>query len=64
MGLTRMIERKLQLQTAEDKGVEVADDEVQRATLELKRQGEKIDENNPADKKTVKNSCRYAGRRP
>ena len=54
MGLTRMIERKLQLQTAKTKGVEVADDEVQRATMELKRQGEKIDENNPADKKTVK----------
>lgn len=54
MGLTRMIERKLQLQTAKTKGVEVADEEVQRAALELKRQGEKIDENNPEDKKTVK----------
>lgn len=54
MGLTRMIERKLQLQTAKTKGVEVADDEVQRAALELKRQGEKIDESNPDDKKNIK----------
>lgn len=54
MGLTRMIERKLQLQTAKTKGVEVADDEVQRAALELKRQGEKVDESNPADKKNIK----------
>jgi parvulin-like peptidyl-prolyl isomerase len=54
MGLTRMIERKLQLQTAKTKGVEVADDEVQRAALELKRQGEKIDETNPNDKKSIK----------
>lgn len=54
MGLTRMIERKLQLQTAKAKGVEVADDEVQRAAQELKRQGEKIDEMSPEDKKTIK----------
>jgi peptidyl-prolyl cis-trans isomerase SurA len=49
-----MIERKLQLQTAKTKGVDVADDEVQRAALELKRQGEKVDESNPADKKNIK----------
>jgi peptidyl-prolyl cis-trans isomerase SurA len=36
------------------KGVEVADDEVQRAALELKRQGEKVDETNPNDKKNIK----------
>jgi peptidyl-prolyl cis-trans isomerase SurA len=54
IGLTRMIERKLQLQTAKTKGVEVADDEVQRAALELKRQGEKVDETNPNDKKNIK----------
>lgn len=54
MGLTRMIERKLQLQTAKTKGVEVADDEVQRAALELKRQGEQVDETNPNDKKNIK----------
>lgn len=54
MGLTRMIERKLQLQTAKSKGVEVADDEVQRAALELKRQGEQVDETDPNDKKNIK----------
>lgn len=54
MGLTRMIERKLQLQTAKTKGVEVADDEVRRAALELKRQGEHVDETNPNDKKNIK----------
>lgn len=54
MGLTRMIERKLQLQTAKTKGVDVPDDDVQRAALELKRQGEKIDEGNPDDKKNIK----------
>lgn len=54
MGLTRMIERKLQLQTAKTKGVDVGDDEVQRAALELKRQGEKIDESNPDDKKNIR----------
>lgn len=54
IGLTKMIERKLQLQTAKTKGVEVADDEVQRAALELKRQGEKVDETNPNDKKNIK----------
>ena len=54
MGLTRMIERKLQLQTAKTKGVEVADDEVRRAALELKRQGEPIDETDPNDKKNIK----------
>jgi len=54
MGLTRMIERKLQLQTAKTKGVEVADDEVRRAALELKRQGEQIDETDPNDKKNIK----------
>jgi peptidyl-prolyl cis-trans isomerase SurA len=54
IGLTKMIERKLQLQTAKTKGVEVADDEVQRAALELKRQGEKVDETDPNDKKNIK----------
>ncbi|HKN86974.1 MAG TPA: peptidylprolyl isomerase [Nitrospiraceae bacterium] len=54
MGLTRMIERKLQLQTAKTKGVVVADDEVHRAALELKRQGEQIDETDPNDTKNIK----------
>ena len=54
MGLTRMIERKLQLQAAKTKGVEITDDEVDRAVRELQRQGEKVDAANPEDKKNVK----------
>ncbi|MER3422256.1 MAG: hypothetical protein C4293_02515 [Nitrospiraceae bacterium] len=54
MGLTRMIERKLQMQAARAKGVEVTEEEVQRAVRELQRQGEKIDETDPNDKKSIK----------
>jgi peptidyl-prolyl cis-trans isomerase SurA len=54
MGLTRMIERKLQLQAAKTKGVEITDDEVDRAVRELQRQGEKVDAANPEDKKHIK----------
>jgi parvulin-like peptidyl-prolyl isomerase len=54
MGLTRMIERKLQIQLAKKKGVDITDEEVKRAMQELQRQGEKVDENDPNDKKTIK----------
>jgi peptidyl-prolyl cis-trans isomerase SurA len=54
MGLTRMIERKLQMQVAKSKGVEISDAEVERAMRELQRQGEKVDESNPDDKKSIK----------
>ena len=54
MGLTRMIERKLQMQIAKSKGVEISDEEVRRAMRELQRQGERIDEANPNDKKSLK----------
>jgi parvulin-like peptidyl-prolyl isomerase len=54
MGLTRMIERKLQLQVAKAKGVDITDDEVDRAMRELQRQGEKLDVANPDDKRTVR----------
>jgi len=54
MALTRMIERRLQLQAAKTKGVEITDDEVDRAVRELQRQGEKVDVTNPVDKKNVK----------
>ena len=54
MGLTRMIERRLQLQVAKNKGVEITEDEVDRAVRELQRQGEKVDASNPEDKKNVK----------
>ena len=39
--LTKMIERKLQLQAARTKGVEVTDQEVTQAVAELKKQGDK-----------------------
>jgi parvulin-like peptidyl-prolyl isomerase len=54
MGLTRMIERKLQIQLAKSRGVEITDDEVSRAIRELQRQGEPIDENNPDERKSIK----------
>jgi parvulin-like peptidyl-prolyl isomerase len=54
MGLTRMIERKLQMQVAKSKGVEISDAEVERAMRELRRQGEKVDETDANDKKSIK----------
>jgi peptidyl-prolyl cis-trans isomerase SurA len=53
-GLTRMIERKLQMQLARTKGVDVTDDELKRAMQELQRQGEKIDDANPEEQKQIK----------
>jgi peptidyl-prolyl cis-trans isomerase SurA len=41
--ITKMIERKLQLQAAKSRGVEVTDQEVVQAVEELKKQGEKFD---------------------
>jgi parvulin-like peptidyl-prolyl isomerase len=52
--LTRMIERKLQLQAARSKGVEVSDQEVRQAIEEMKRQGEQIDAANPESVKNVR----------
>ena len=52
--LTRMIERKLQLQLAKTKGVEVTDDEVNRAVQELRRQGETVNESNPNEKRLLR----------
>lgn len=54
MALTLMIERKLQLQEAKAKGVEVSDQEVRQALQQMKQQGEKIDETNPANLKNVR----------
>ncbi len=54
MALNRMIERKLQLQYAKSKGVEVTDDEVKSAFKELQRQGEHMDESKPEDRKSIK----------
>lgn len=54
MTLTRMIERKLQVQTAAAKGIEVPDAEVEHAIKEMKAQGEQLDETNPAKRKSLK----------
>lgn len=54
MTLTRMIERKLQIQLARAKGVDVTDEEIQRAVQELRRQGEHVDATNPDEKKSLK----------
>lgn len=53
-GLTRMIERKLQIQLAQKKGVDVSEEEIKRAVQELRRQGEKIDEDNPKDHQSIR----------
>jgi peptidyl-prolyl cis-trans isomerase SurA len=53
-GLTRMIERKLQMQLARAKGVDVTEDEIRRAMQELQRQGEKLDDASPEDQKNLK----------
>lgn len=52
--LTRLIERKLQIQVAKKRGHEVTDEEVQRAMREYQRQGEPIDETDPQLLKTIK----------
>lgn len=54
MALTSMIERKLQLQEAKTRGVEVSDQEVRQAIQNMKQQGDKIDETNQANVKNVK----------
>jgi len=54
MALTSMIERKLQLQEAKARGVEVTEQEVRQAVQNMKQQGEKVDETNPAYMKNVR----------
>ncbi len=54
MALTSMIERKLQLQEAKARGVEVTDQEVRQAVQNMKQQGETIDETNQANMKNVR----------
>ena len=48
MALTRMIERRLQLQEAKVRNVDVGDQEVKLALKQLIQQGEKLDEKDPA----------------
>lgn len=52
--LTRMIERKLQLQLAKDRGILVSEQEVKQALEELKQQGEKVDPADLSSSKSVK----------
>jgi len=54
MALTKMIERRLQLQEAKSKGVEVSDQEVKQAIQQMKQQGEKIDETDPFNFRNVR----------
>jgi parvulin-like peptidyl-prolyl isomerase len=54
MTLTTMIERKLQLQEAKARSVEVTDQEVKQALKQLKQQGEKVDESDPTAMKAVR----------
>lgn len=51
MAVTKMIERKLQLQAAKNKGVDVSDQEVTQAVQEMKKQGETL---NSADANTTR----------
>ena len=53
MALTSMIERKLQLQEAKVKGIEVSGQEVRQTLQQMKQQGETIDETNPANLKNI-----------
>jgi peptidyl-prolyl cis-trans isomerase SurA len=54
MVLTAMIERKLQLQAAKARSIDVTDQEVKQAVVQLKQQGEKIDSNDPTSVKGVR----------
>lgn len=54
MALTKMIERRLQLQEANAKSVEVSDQEVKQAIQQMRQQGEQVDEKNPLDVRNVR----------
>jgi peptidyl-prolyl cis-trans isomerase SurA len=54
MALTKMIERRLQLQVAKVRKVEVSDQEVKQAVEQMKRQGETIDLSNPLQTRNVR----------
>jgi peptidyl-prolyl cis-trans isomerase SurA len=54
MALTTMIERRLQLQEAKVRSVEVGDQEVKQAVKQLIQQGEKIDEKDPVSTNSVR----------
>ena len=54
MAVTKMIERKLQLQAAQNKGVDVSDQEVVQAVEEMKKQGEQLDAADPNTTRSVR----------
>lgn len=54
MAVTKMIERKLQLQAAKNKGLDVSDQEVVQAVAEMKKQGEQIDGTDPNTARNVR----------
>lgn len=54
MALTKMIERRLQLQEAKAKNVDVSDQEVKQAIQQMKQQGETVDEKDPLSLSTVR----------
>ncbi|HXV69149.1 MAG TPA: peptidyl-prolyl cis-trans isomerase [Nitrospira sp.] len=60
MALTRMIERKLQLQEAKTKKIEISDQEVKQAAEQMKQRGETVDLSNPLDVKRVRDQLTLA----
>ncbi len=54
MAMTAIIERRLQLQEAKARGIDVSDQELKQAVKQLIQQGEKIDEKDPASVKAVR----------
>lgn len=54
MALTTMIERRLQIQEAKSRGIDVSDQEVKQAIKQLSQQGEKLDDKDPASLKSVR----------
>ncbi len=54
MAMTAIIERRLQLQEAKARGIDVSDQELKQAVTQLIQQGEKIDEKDPASVKAVR----------
>jgi parvulin-like peptidyl-prolyl isomerase len=52
--LSRMIERRLQLQFAQTRGMDVTDDEVVQAARQLEKQGERVNESDPKERKALK----------
>jgi peptidyl-prolyl cis-trans isomerase SurA len=54
MALTKLIERKLQLQEAKAKKVEVSDAEIKQAIQQMRQQGTPLDPTRPSDIQTVR----------